>query len=603
MVRKARKLLLAGLLALSFLPLSLAYSVIIGSAAGATLLVLIPEVVLMGPFGQLTLFGEVSLEGLIQNSVATIPIVLGVFAFALLSIFLTPHLLFRLSQRFRFAKEFLGALAIFLSWPERVLFSSRRMKNAKSLRGENSGGKLMPTLRISAQRAKAIRLRFALIAKSATPSSETAIDFNGVEIAGLDMGKMSFQIAAGELVVITGPTGSGKTTLLQASCGLAAKFYGRQVTGQIKVFGLSVNENIAELSSLVSLVPQEPGEYFMAELVGEELFGVTEHYLGTQDLLELHISSLSQAEAVFVAITRALNPLPKALLLDEPFAALDSRASAQLVSLLSDLISQGVTVVLAEHRIREVGVLSPRFLKLQNGLEEGAWRPKIIVPEPALLQLNQHQVLRVIFEELRRGERLLGKTAFTVQQGEILAISGPNGSGKTALLESIFFGPAKREIYGVTLEAAAKPDLIALVPESLEGFFISRTLREELKRVDQVAKVLPGFTEHNFKSICVNTELTPELLATDPNKLSFGTRLSLAIAMQLSHKPKVLLLDEPVKGFDPVMRANVARVLRLTVQAGTSIIFTSQDSQFVFDAADRELAIQGQELVERTPGS
>lgn len=57
-----------------------------------------------------------------------------------------------------------------------------------------------------------------------------------------------------------------------------------------------------------------------------------------------------------------------------------------------------------------------------------------------------------------------------------------------------------------------------------------------------------------------------------------------------------------MKGFDPVMRANVAKVLRLIVQAGTSIIFTSQDSQFVNAAADRELAIQGQELVEKTLG-
>jgi energy-coupling factor transport system ATP-binding protein len=329
---------------------------------------------------------------------------------------------------------------------------------------------------------------------------------------------------------------------------------------------------------------------------------VTEYYLGTQHLLELQISALSQAQVVFVAITRALNPLPKALLLDEPFAALDPAASSQLVDLISDLIEKGLTVVLAEHRIREVSFLNPRFLKLQAGLSEGIWSPKFIVPETPLVQLNQHQVLRVSFSELNRGGRLLGETAFAVQQGEILAVSGPNGSGKTSLLEAIFFGPAKRDIYGVTLEAAARPDLIALVPENLEGFFISKTLRDTFKRADQLAKVLPGFTESIFKSILVTSELTPELLATDPKKLSFGTRLTLAIAMQLSHKPKVLLLDEPVKGFDPVMRANVAKVLRLIVQAGTSIIFTSQDSQFVNAAADRELAIQGQELVEKTLG-
>jgi energy-coupling factor transport system ATP-binding protein len=602
MVRRARKLLFASFWALGFLTLSLVYSVIIGSASGPTVLVSIPEVTLSGPLGKLTLFGEVSLEGLIRSSVASLPLVFAVLIFAFLSVFLQPHRLLRLGHKFGFAKGFFGNLAICLSWPENVLLSARRMKVAKRLRGLSSAGRLTPALRASAQRARAIGLRFALIPKDAIPNSETAIRFINVEIAGLDMGKINLQIAGGELAVITGPTGSGKTTLLQASCGLAAEFYGRQVTGEINVFGLAVKNNVAELASLVSLVPQEPRGYFLGERVAEELFGVTEYYLGTQHLLQLPIRALSQAQVVFVAITRALNPLPKALLLDEPFAALDPAASSQLVDLISDLIEKGVTVVLAEHRIREVSFLNPRFLKLQAGLSEGIWSPKFIVPETPLVQLNQHQVLRVSFSELNRGGRLLGETAFAVQQGEILAVSGPNGSGKTSLLEAIFFGPAKRDIYGVTLEAAARPDLIALVPENLEGFFISKTLRDALKRADQVAKVLPGFTESIFKSILVTSELTPELLATEPKKLSFGTRLTLALAMQLSHKPKVLLLDEPVKGFDPVMRANVAKVLRLIVQAGTSIIFTSQDSQFVNAAADRELAIQGQELVEKTLG-
>jgi ABC-type multidrug transport system ATPase subunit len=602
MVRSARKFLFASFWALGFLLLSLVYSVIIGAAGGPTVLVSIPEVTLSGPLGKLTLFGEVSLEGLIKSSVASLPIVLAVLIFAILSVFLRPHLLLGLGHKFGFAKGFFSNLAIVLSWPENVSLSARRMKVARSLRGASSGGRLTPALRAAAQKAKATRLRFALIPKNVIPNSETAIQFINVEIAGLEMGKMNLQIAGGELVVITGPTGSGKTTLLQASCGLSANFYGRQVNGEIKVFGLVVNKNMAELASLISYVPQEPRGSFLGERVGEELFGVTEHYLGTQHLLELPISALSQAEVVFVAITRALNPLPKALLLDEPFAALDPAASSQLIDLISDLIEKGVTVVLAEHRIREVSFLNPRFLKLQVGLEEGIWSPKFIVPEIPLVQLNQHQVLRVSFNELNRGGRLLGETTFAVQQGEILAVSGANGSGKTSLLEAIFFGPAKRDIYGVTLEAAARPDLIALVPENLEGFFISKTLRDTFKRADQLANVLPGCTEGTFRSILVTSELTPELLATDPKKLSFGTRLTLAIAMQLSHKPKVLLLDEPVKGFDPVMRANVAKVLRLIVQAGTSIIFTSQDSQFVNFAADRELAIRGQELVEKTLG-
>lgn len=595
----ARKLGLAIFLAMGFLGLSLLHAVIAGSSGGPTVLLSIPEVSLRGPFGQLTLFGEVSLEGVVSSFLAASPIVFSTLLFGLLSALLPPHRLLRLSYKFRFAKGFFRMLAIVLSWPESVLVSARGVKVAKRLRGENKGARVLLTLRAAAHRTKEIRLAFALQPKPIIPISETAITFDNVQIAGLEMGNINFDIAAGELVVLTGPTGSGKTTLLQASCGLASEFYGRQVAGEIKVFGLPVDKNVAELASLVSFVPQDPRGSFMSQKVADELFLATKHYLGTQDLLGLEISSLSDAEVVFVAITRALNPLPKALLLDEPFAALDPQASAQLVELIYDLVDKGVTVVLAEHRIREVSSLNPRYLKLESGLEEGAWSPKFVVAEPALMQLDQHRVLRVSFDRLGRGKKLLGETDFSVHQGEILAVSGANGAGKTSLLEAIFFGPVRRDIYGVRLEASARPDLIALVPQGLEGFFSARSLREELKRADQLAKVLPGFTEKTLRSILVTSELSPKLLSTNPRDLSFGTRLTLAIAMQLSHRPKVLLLDEPVRGFDPVMRANIAKVLRLVVQAGTAIIFTSQDSQFVSIAADRQLLFQAQVLVEQ----
>ena len=137
--------------------------------------------------------------------------------------------------------------------------------------------------------------------------------------------------------------------------------------------------------------------------------------------------------------------------------------------------------------------------------------------------------------------------------------------GKTSLLNAI--------------EASSKD--FVLVPELVSDFFVTTTLAAELARADKVAKVDQGFTLANLESI-LGYVPDPE---THPRDLSAGTQLALAIAMQLSHKPKVLLIDEPAKGFDPQVKAQAIATLECVRETGCAVVFATHDRDLVSQLA------------------
>lgn len=116
-----------------------------------------------------------------------------------------------------------------------------------------------------------------------------------------------------------------------------------------------------------------------------------------------------------------------------------------------------------------------------------------------------------------------------------------------------------------------------MVPELVSDFFVTTSLGAELARADRIAKVETGFTRANLESIL--GEL-PEL-DTHPRDLSAGTQLALGIAMQLSHKPRILLIDEPAKGFDPQTKAQVVATLECVRETGCAVVFATHDHYLI----------------------
>jgi urea transport system ATP-binding protein len=189
---------------------------------------------------------------------------------------------------------------------------------------------------------------------------------------------------------------------------------------------------------------------------------------------------------------------------------------------------------------------------------------------------------------------------FNVAPGEIVAIMGRNGMGKTTLMKSLIgLVPASHgriaigdtEITGLkSYERVAEG--VAFVPQG-RMIFSTMTVQENIET---------GLTVHNGTSVPPDIyELFPVLLEMKGRRggnLSGGQQQQLAIARALATKPKVLLLDEPTEGIQPSIIREMARTLkRIRDQKDLSIVVSEQVLSFALDIADRVLVIENGEIV------
>ncbi len=233
---------------------------------------------------------------------------------------------------------------------------------------------------------------------------------------------------------------------------------------------------------------------------------------------------------------------------------------------------------MAEHRPEILAEISTAAVHISNGrLVPGNWSPRIprLVRKTALLPRDE--VFRFDASSIGFGANvLINHPALTISQSEVIAITGANGVGKTSLLNAI--------------ESVSKD--FVLVPELVSDFFVTTTLDAELSRADQIAKVNQGFTRANLESIL---GYVPNL-ETHPRDLSAGTQLALAIAMQLSHKPKILLIDEPTKGFDPLVKSQAIATIECVQETGCAVVLATHDLDLVDQLATTVYQISNAEL-------
>lgn len=191
-----------------------------------------------------------------------------------------------------------------------------------------------------------------------------------------------------------------------------------------------------------------------------------------------------------------------------------------------------------------------------------------------------------------------------VKPGEIVAVMGRNGMGKTTLMKTLM-GIMPTTSGAVSVEGAEVTTLkphqrvkngIAYVPQG-RMIFSSMTVKENVET---------GLTSTGEKSVPEDIyELFPVLLEMKSRRggnLSGGQQQQLAIARALASKPKVLLLDEPTEGIQPSIIREMARTLRrIRDEKGLSIIVSEQVLTFALDVADRVVVLENGTFVHDSP--
>jgi energy-coupling factor transport system ATP-binding protein len=363
--------------------------------------------------------------------------------------------------------------------------------------------------------------------------------------------------------------------------------------------------------------------------------------LGIADLRSRSLGTLSGGQQQRVAIGAVLAMHPQVLVLDEPTSALDPTAAEDVLGVLARLVDDlGLTVVLAEHRMERVVPFADRLVVVEDGVARGGSPADLLVDAPvapplvelgrlagwsplplAVRDARRHapQLLARLGEPRPKAPRPAravrlratgvgvrhGRTVavrdvdLDVRSGEVVALMGRNGSGKTSLLWALQ-GTGPRDAGRVTVDGtdpaavplARRRALVGMVPQTAADLLYLETVDDECAAAD--ASAPPGGPSCRV----LLDRMAPGIDgATHPRDLSEGQRLALVLAIVLAARPRTVLLDEPTRGLDYAAKEALAGIVRGLCDDGCGVLLATHDVEFVAGVADSVVVLAAGEVV------
>ncbi|MFF7631953.1 ABC transporter ATP-binding protein [Kitasatospora sp. NPDC008050] len=376
--------------------------------------------------------------------------------------------------------------------------------------------------------------------------------------------------------------------------------------------------------------------------------------LGLAELRGRPLATLSGGQRQRVAIGSVLTVHPRVLVLDEPTSALDPGAAEEVLAVVQRLVHDlGTTVLMAEHRLERVVQYADQVLLLPGGdrpavLGEPAeilthspvyppvvglgrlagWSPLPLsvrdarrraaplrarlaeVRPPVAERTAERPAATAVAETARLTVRrgpvpALREVSLTLRRAEITALMGRNGAGKSTLLGALagLHAPTGGTVrIGPLTPHRTRPKelvrQVGLVPQDPRDLLYTATVAAECAAADQDADTAPGSCRALLE------RLLPGLADdTHPRDLSEGQRLTLALAVVLTARPALLLLDEPTRGLDYAAKARLVTILGALAADGHAILLATHDVELAAELAHRTLVLADGELVADGPAA
>jgi ribose transport system ATP-binding protein len=461
---------------------------------------------------------------------------------------------------------------------------------------------------------------------------------------------VSFDLRPSEVHVLLGENGAGKSTLMKVLAGVYPADGGRIVLNgqpaqihsprQARAHGISiiyqefnlvpdltVAQNIflgREPRTALGLVDRQAvaagAKRFLDVLNADIDVGAKIHRLGV-------------AQQQLVEVAKALSLQSRILIMDEPTATLSEPEIQRLFETIRSLKQRGVSIIYISHRLQEIRQIGDRVTVLRDGRAVGT-RP---IAETGLAELIQMMVGRTVvqrrirtrntaaprevlrLESLRRGS-VLKDISLVVREGEIVALAGLVGAGRTELARAIFgIDPIESGTVSLMGRTLSHPSPVACIRGGM-GFL------PENRKEDGLAQILPvkdnivqaslrklfpwGLLDHRLERATARKYIQDLSMACPSvfrmtRFLSGGTQQKVVLAKWLCTESRFLIFDEPTRGIDVGAKEEIHLLMNGLAEQGVGILMISSELPEVLSLSDRvyvmrEGAIAKELVTERT---
>lgn len=452
----------------------------------------------------------------------------------------------------------------------------------------------------------------------------------------------NLSIRAGEIHALLGENGAGKSTMLKVLAGVHVND-----GGTIKLGGKDFRTGSPQdsIEQGIAVIYQEPSLFLDLTLAENVFIGrqpkkgrIIDWKFAQSEAKRLfkelgvdldpkrQARGLSIADQQVVEIAKALSMNANIILMDEPTAALSATEVERLMTVMKSLKAANKAVIFVSHRLDEVFAISD-FITV---MRDGATVSENLVEKTDLQKVIKEMVGRELTEMFPKTENKIGSVvlevndltnpayfrniSFNVKKGEIVALAGLVGAGRSEVARAIF-GVDKYETGSVKINGKALPagspvaamkEKIALVPEDRrqQGLFMVAGVNRNISIESFTDLVDRGLI--NFKRERELTNTWKEKLSikfsnqNDPvERLSGGNQQKTVLAKWLATDPDLLIVDEPTRGIDVATKAEVHRLMNQAASEGKAVLMISSELPEVLGMADRIIVMrEGRQVAE-----